>query len=168
MLATRSRQSDIDEEERVPLTASMTSGVYTDTSLFEGLSFPEVPISSVRREVPISSNNYRSAPQTDSHDMEMVSLNEPSAPSAPSAPTLQSVGEPISHPFSSSIMDRHSSLTVETTPAEAPAMGAPSVKGSLSTLYASAEVRQLLVFFLFVSKFKPLSLSYSLTLDYHC
>ncbi len=127
MLSVRKRD-EADEEERVPLTT------YTETSLFEGLSFPEVPKTSVRREPPnMTENQYLPAPIVESYDndMEMIELTD-----MPSAPVLD---EESDHPLLSSTTTTMTQqpLTV-TTSSKDPLV--PSVKGSLSTLYASAEV----------------------------
>lgn len=129
MLATRPRREDAEDEERVPLTAA--SSTFTDTSLFEGLSFPEVPKTVISRNTTSSSSNYRLAPIVDSNDMEMVTFSE--VPSAP--PQLGYVGEPVIHPFT---------RQEETTSPFKNQLEQPQrVKGSLSTLYATTEVSHL-------------------------
>lgn len=129
MLAIRSRNDEVDEEERVPLTT------YTDTSLFEGLSFPEVPKTSIRRNTNIAdplsystSYQYQSASQDD-NDMEMIELADlPSAPLLSTSIQLEDydITMPKEKPSASSAYVLDSKV--------------PTVKGSLSTLYASAEV----------------------------
>lgn len=131
MLATRSRREEADEEEQVLLTLQFANGTYTDTSLFDGLSFPEVPKSSIRREAG-DSVAYRPAPQTESNDMEMVTFSA-EIPSAP--PALNYVGESISHPLS-----HHVQEDIRNPVADTRESSVPTVKGSLSTLYASTEV----------------------------
>lgn len=132
MLATRSRRDAEDEEEQIPLTSQFTNGAYTETSLFEGLSFPEVPKSSIRREAGDNGVAYRPAPQTDSNDMEMVTFSA-EIPSAP--PAINYVGESISHPLS-----HHTQPDIYNPVADTREPSVPAVKGSLSTLYASTEV----------------------------
>jgi hypothetical protein len=129
MLAIRSRNDEVDEEERVPLTT------YTDTSLFEGLSFPEVPKTSIRRNTNIAdplsystSYQYQSASQDD-NDMEMIELAD--LPSAPLLSTSIQLEEyDITMP-----KEKQSASSVHI-----PDSKVPTVKGSLSTLYASAEI----------------------------
>jgi hypothetical protein len=134
MLATRSRrEATEDEEEQVPLTSQFANGAYTETSLFEGLSFPEVPKSSIRREAGDNGVAYRPAPQTDNNDMEMVTFSA-EVPSAP--PAVNYVGESISHPLA-----HHVQQDIRNPVADTLEPSVPAVKGSLSTLYASTEVR---------------------------
>lgn len=131
MLAIRSKKEEVDDEERVPLTS------YTDTSLFEGLSFPEVPKSSIRQDAHIadtlsysSVNQYKNATRTEnSNDMEMVELTElPSAPSLSASMQLE---------MSDLFLPEQS---ISETSVYVPDPQAPTVKGSLSTLYATAEI----------------------------
>lgn len=119
MLATRPRQEVSDDEERVPLTAD------SSVSLFAGLNFPEVPKSAiyVERKELVQPPARKEVTGDDPRDMEMVPLMD-------SAIQNSSVGDYLEEVVASAppIM-------------KSPAQEKPkSVKGSLSTLYATAEV----------------------------
>lgn len=100
----------------------MSGGSLTSTSLFAGLSFPDVPAVRVKIERgPIESLASITSKEYASKDMEMVSMED--------AETSQ-------------LLPKEETKAPSTTQAVAPSRP----KGALSTLYATTEVLQLFCF----------------------